>query len=229
MCLGRPRVDCRRYFWEPSTGSLLLLSDGGAWLREEPANAGAGRWRSLNGETGAMELVSAHWDPNDKRWIGGAQDNSVMLTVRHANATDVAVGLIDGDGTVTAVDSNVSPSRLWGAVENMGNANSDEPGPGRRRSRRMADDACHGFGFWRDGHGLFCPPLLKWFSGGQFAQFVNPWTLHANEPTKLVLFGSARKVPEGDRTSPRSNLAQPARWALPCGHPLWGFPMHDMT
>jgi len=75
----------------------------------------------------------------------------------------------------------------------MGNANSDEPGPGRRRSRRMADDACHGFGFWRDGHGLFCPPLLKWFSGGQFAQFVNPWTLHANEPTKLVLFGSAGK------------------------------------
>ena len=188
-----PHVDCRRYFWEPKTSSLILLSDGGAWLREKPSIAKAGRWRSLNGVTGAIELVSANWDPNGKRWIGGAQDNSVMLTIPHANATDVAIGMVDGDGTVTAVDSNVNPSRLWGAVENMGNANSDDPGPGRRRKLLKADpeDDCHGFGFWRDGHGLLCPPLLKWFSGGQFAQFVNPWTLHSNDPTKLILFGSA--------------------------------------
>lgn len=56
-----PHVDCRRYFWEPKTSSLILLSDGGVWLREEPAKRGTGVWRSLNGDTGAMEFVSAHW------------------------------------------------------------------------------------------------------------------------------------------------------------------------
>ena len=200
-----PHVDCRRYFWEPATGSLILLSDGGAWLRETPAARGGGRWRSLNGDTGAMELVSAHWDPHGKRWVGGAQDNSVMITKANATATDVAVGLIDGDGTVTAVDANTVPSRLWGAVENMGNAQSDDPGPGdggsldgedrRRRRDRAADsdgddDDCHGFGYYQEGEGLFCPPLGKWFSGGQFQQFVNPWALQSTDPTQVFLYAS---------------------------------------
>ena len=65
-----PHVDCRRYFWEPQTSSLILLSDGGAWLRESPGQHAAGKWRSLNGVTGAMELISAHWDPNGWRWVG---------------------------------------------------------------------------------------------------------------------------------------------------------------
>ena len=55
-----PHSDCRAYFWEPTRGSLLLLSDGGAFLRTTPEKPG-GRWRSLAGDTGAMELISAHW------------------------------------------------------------------------------------------------------------------------------------------------------------------------
>ena len=59
---SEPHSDCRNYFWEATTGSLMLLSDGGAFLRTEPAAAG-GVWRSLNHNTGAMELISAHLDP----------------------------------------------------------------------------------------------------------------------------------------------------------------------
>lgn len=183
-----PHVDCRRYFWEPQTRSLILLSDGGAWLREQPAQKG-GRWRSLNGDIGAFEIISAHWDPNGKRWVGGAQDNDVVATASNSSAGSVALGFLGGDGTVTAVDSNVNPSRLWGAVENMGYAASDEPGPGREDAEEEAgDDDCHGFGFWRDGDGLLCPPLLSWFSGGSFPQFVNPWALHAMNQTRVLFF-----------------------------------------
>ncbi len=44
-----PHPDCRRQFWEPRTNSLILLSDGGAFMRTKPEAAG-GQWRSLNGE-----------------------------------------------------------------------------------------------------------------------------------------------------------------------------------
>jgi hypothetical protein len=154
-----------------------------------------------------MEFVSAHWDPHGKRFVAGAQDNSVMITVANASATAAAVGLMDGDGTVTAVDANVAPSRLWGAVENMGNGRSDDPGSGDENSfvarpegstdadERADNNACetNGFGFWQDGHpewskgGLFCPDLLKWFSGGQFQQFVSPWALLSNDPTQVII------------------------------------------
>ena len=150
-----------------------------------------------------MELVSAHWDPNGRRWVGGAQDNSVMFTTPNASATDEAIGFIDGDGTSTAVDSTVSPSRLWGAVENMGNWPSDDPGPGLLSKQqpdlslhpsdhhRGDDDSnCTGFGFfWHTD--FVCVPLLKWFGGEQFPQFDNPWTLHAADPTQVFMFAGA--------------------------------------
>ena len=180
-----PHVDCRRYFWEARTNSLILLSDGGAWLRDTPGQKG-GKWRSLNGDVGAFELVSAHWDPNGKRWVGGAQDNDVVATASGSGAGAVALGFLVGDGTGTAVDSSVNPSRLWGSVENMGYAASDEPGLGR--DGEEDGDGCHGFGFWRDGDGLLCPPLLSWFSGGSFPQFFSPWALHSMNQTKVLFF-----------------------------------------
>ena len=229
-----PHVDCRRYFWEPQTKGLILLSDGGAWLRESPGTKGAGKWRSLNGDIGAFEIISAHWDPNGKRWVGGAQDNDVVATMSSnasnggagvGSATAVAFGFLGGDGTVTAVDSSVKPSRLWGAVENMGYAASDEPGPGRETKeddkdeddgedkdeedneddKDDDDDDCHGFGFWRDGDGLLCPPLLSWFSGGSFPQFVNPWALHAQNQTS-VLFFAKPLPPAKDAKHSRSGI-----------------------
>merc|ERR1711957_513244 len=103
-----PHGDCRRYYWEPTTDSLVLLSDGGAFLRERPSETG-GRWRSLAGDTGAMEFLSADWDPVGKRWIGGAQDNSIQVAPVNTKSSSRALGVIGGDGSVTAVDAIASP------------------------------------------------------------------------------------------------------------------------
>ena len=40
-------VDCRQLYWEASTSSLILLSDGGAFRRTEPAKKG-GRWHGAH-------------------------------------------------------------------------------------------------------------------------------------------------------------------------------------
>lgn len=113
-----PHSDCRRYYWEPTTSALVLLSDGGAFLRDLPTSPG-GRWRSLAGDTGAMELLAADWDPVGSRWIGGAQDNDVMVSPVNGSASGVALGIIGGDGSVTAVDAKALPPRLWGATQVM--------------------------------------------------------------------------------------------------------------
>ena len=44
----------RNYYWEPKSGSLVLLSDGGAFLRTGPSKKGGGKWTSLAGDTAAM-------------------------------------------------------------------------------------------------------------------------------------------------------------------------------
>ena len=212
-----PHVDCRRYFWEPVTSSLLLLSDGGAWRRDQPRVHGRGEWHSLAGDIGSMEFVSAHWDPESKRWVGGAQDNDVVFTIPHANKTDVGIGFIGGDGTLTAVDSDVSPSRLWGAVENDGfTADDNHPGDGRAATTveeagdsgsRHGNDAalCNAaaFGFWQ-GAGFVCVPLLKWFTGGQFSQFVQPWALLSTDRSQLLLYANQ------DPTAPLPSPSKPS-------------------
>ena len=53
-----PHSDCRNYYWEPVTSSLIVLNDGGGHMRTAPATPG-GRWTSLSGDTGAMEFISA--------------------------------------------------------------------------------------------------------------------------------------------------------------------------
>jgi hypothetical protein len=178
-----PHADCRSYFWQPESGGLILLSDGGAFLRTNPEAPG-GKWRSLAGNTGAMELVGAHWDPIGKRWVGGAQDNTVMRSPVNVNGTvpplTQATGFIFGDGTVTAVDSSVTPGpRLWGSTQFLGNFADDDAGPHLRASGANDDDTNYGFGFWLEGTGFVGVPLLKWFSVLQFPFFVQPFALDA--------------------------------------------------
>ena len=94
------------------SGSLVLLSDGGAFLRTGPSKKGGGKWTSLAGDTAAMEFVEAKFAKG--RWVGGAQDNTVQLS--NGSATDPAIGYIFGDGTVVDIDavSGAAP-RYWGA------------------------------------------------------------------------------------------------------------------
>ena len=191
---SEPHSDCRSYYWEATTSSLILLSDGGAFLRTKPAQPG-GRWRSLAGDTGAMELISAHWDGASASWVGGAQDNTVMITPPGAKPTDRATGYLFGDGTVTAVDATVSPSRFYGSTQFLGNFLDDDAGPHRRRRRRSSpergrtyhdDDRPCGFGYaTRVGESLVvsCVPLLDHFDIRQIPFFDHPFALDVTAPT----------------------------------------------
>lgn len=184
---SEPHGDCRRYFWEPTTNSLVLLSDGGAFLREKPDKPG-GKWRSLSGDIGAMEMTSADWDPVGHRWVGGAQDNSVQVAPIGTNSSSCALGVVGGDGSVTAVDAAVHPPRLWGATQFLGNV-LDTDGP-QRTGLGVEDDDCAGFGFYQ-GDKYICIPLPKWFKVSQFQYFVQPLALHSIDPTRVFFYARA--------------------------------------
>lgn len=69
---SEPHGDCRNYYWESVSNSLILLSDGGIFLRTQPEKRG-GAWASLAGDIGAMEFISAVYEPKSATWVGGAQ------------------------------------------------------------------------------------------------------------------------------------------------------------
>ena len=62
-----PHCDCRNFAWDAASESLLLVSDGGIFRREQPAAAGKGKWVSSNGDFGGMEFLSATWDAHAAR------------------------------------------------------------------------------------------------------------------------------------------------------------------
>jgi len=189
-----PHGDCRRYFWEPQSKGLIMLSDGGAFIRESPNQQG-GKWRSLAGDTGAMELVCADWDPVGRRWVGGAQDNDVQVAPINTTSTGRAIGVVGGDGSVTAVDAIADPPRLWGATQLLGNiADDDKPTEGDLSDED--DDDCTNFGFYQ-GNKFTCVRLLDWFTVDQFRYFVQPFALHTQDPTQVFVFVSSNKTTPG--------------------------------
>ena len=128
-----PHCDCRNFGWDGASGALLLVSDGGIFRRTRPERAG-GDWLSAIGDYGAMEFLSAAWDPHAHRWVAGAQDNDVQVSPPNASSSAVAAGIVLGDGMATAVDASVSPSRLWGTRQFLGSKRADV----RRRQRARA-------------------------------------------------------------------------------------------
>ena len=193
-----PHGDCRNYYWEPTTGSLILLNDGGAHMRTMPMDAGRGVWKSLSGDTGAMELVSAVYHTPSRTWVGGAQDNCVQLAT-NATAATRAIGFVEGDGTVTAIDPTTKPPRFYGATQFLGNLADGDAHPHRRsrRSRRLEkqraarvvddDDDDHvGFGYATvDASGkveVTGMDVLRWFDIDQFPFFDHPYALNVSSP-----------------------------------------------
>lgn len=180
-----PHGDCRRLFWEPTTRSLIMLSDGFAFLRTQPDTPG-GRWLALSGDIGAMEFVSAVWDPAGKRWVGGAQDNCAQISP--ASPSAMAVGWLGGDGTVVAVDSSVSPSRIWGSTQFLGNFEDDD----KRGALRGDDDDSSQFGFVTCAEEAKCAkdfigiPMLTWFRREQMPFFVQPFALLSTDPSQVL-------------------------------------------
>jgi hypothetical protein len=104
----------------------VLVSDGGVFERDQPrSNLALGRWRSINGNIGAMEFLTAHWDAKGARWVGGAQDNDVQVAPEHCTSQSTALGINFGDGTMTAVDNSVTPTRLYGTTQFYGQRDDD--------------------------------------------------------------------------------------------------------
>ena len=231
-----PHCDCRNWAWRPppsspssssssppsssspspssAQGTIVLVSDGGIFERDLPrAPLAQGGWRSLNGNIGAMEFLTAHWDAADARWVGGAQDNDVQLAPPACAPDDAALGINFGDGTVTAVDNSQTPARIFGTTQFYGQRDLDrvtggrsDAGmgighAGRRRLDGDGDDDDDGSddapGFinsgllFRQGPLTLAVPLEKWFPiSAQFPLFVQPFQLNAAAPTQLVIFAN---------------------------------------
>ena len=194
-----PHGDCRNYYWEPTTSSLILLNDGGAHMRTMPTKKG-GSWHSLSGNTGAMEFISAAYEPTTKSWVAGAQDNCVQFSY-NATPAKRAIGFIEGDGTVVAIDATVKPPRFYGATQFLGNFEDDDaPHSRRRRARRqmavkdddeeeVGDDDRVGFGYATydpsaSKLSLTGIPVLDWFTVSQFPFFDHPYGLNTSGTTK---------------------------------------------
>lgn len=215
-----PHGDCRNLAWQYSvsqdgenasrSGHLLLVSDGGLFARIQPRSPG-GRWVSLNGDYSGLELVSAKYDWVDDRYVAGAQDNCAIVTKINATSRDVGLGFVDGDGTVTAVDSNARPSRLFGTTQFLGVGRIDDDP--REKSRRggyddKEDDGCGGLCMVQ-GEQYIRIPIRDYFPDPSlFPFFVHPYVLNAQDPTRLNIWvnGSSLNIMEdGDGINDESH------------------------
>jgi len=188
-----PHVDCRNYAWYGPGKSLLLVSDGGVFMREQPKTKG-GRWRSANGDIGAMEYLSAAWDTHASRWIAGAQDNDAQVSAAGAGAKARALGVVMGDGTTTAVDNSINPARLFSTIQflgqrdldtaaaSVGTAQDDPP------SDRPSLAFVQGVGADMITVGI---PVKKYFPDAQaFPYFVQAFALNTIDPTMFVFWAN---------------------------------------
>jgi hypothetical protein len=214
-----PHCDCRNLAWHHSKGSLLLVSDGGVFERQVPGakmDPGA-KWRSINGDVGGMELLTAHWDYRLERFVAGAQDNDVQIgPPRSAETHTPAFGFVFGDGTTTAVDNVANPARLYGARQFAGQYSDDQVTGRRHRRAKWGRRAGKGKGAGGgdtgdddddDGGGGGIPPglqfasgdgaervvmevpLTKWFpQPAAFPFFQHPFTLNTVDPQELVVW-----------------------------------------
>ena len=70
------------------------------------------------------------------------------MTPINSTARDVAIGFVEGDGTVTLVDSNAEPSRLFGTTQFLGVGTIDiDPTVSNQPHRGDDDDGCGGLCF----------------------------------------------------------------------------------
>jgi hypothetical protein len=185
-----PHGDCRNFAWDHSKDRLLLATDGGVFARVKPRSHG-GFWLSLNGNYSALELISAHYDPRDDRYVVGAQDNCAIVTKKGGSPSDVGIGFVMGDGTVTMVDSDAVPSRLFGTTQFLGVGTiENDPQQDSTLADETDDDdeGCGGLCF-AQGDKFIQVPLERYFpEPSSFPFFVHPYTLNRQDPTKLLFW-----------------------------------------
>lgn len=200
-----PHGDCRNYAWDENGGEsrLILVSDGGVFARLRPHEVG-GRWISMNGNYAGLELVSAKYDPRDDRYVAGAQDNCAIVTRPGASPLDAGLGFVEGDGTLTMVDSQANPSRMFGTTQFLGVGTIDDD-PKVDSNQLSGDDEdeenCGGFCFVQ-GERYVQIPLETYFSSPAcFPFFVHPYTLNRQDPTLLHIWANCTSEKLNDNAS----------------------------
>ncbi len=156
-----------------------------------------------------------------------------MLSPAGAKPADVALSIVGGDGTVTAVDVKASPPRLYGGVQSFG-TDDDEEEEGRswspdeeedddddeadeeddkdddkeeeeeeeevvvvdnvndKKARRAKGRAARSSGLrFVQGDMIVDIPVPTYFESRQMPFFVQPFTLNAVEPTKVLLWANS--------------------------------------
>jgi hypothetical protein len=101
-----------------SSGNLILSSDGGIYLRNNPQGNGA--WQGLNGNLSVFEPYAVAFDANSKRLAVAAQDNGVSLQSAPGSTLFNAVNL--GDGTNVAINDRTLSglSAFYNSYYNLG-------------------------------------------------------------------------------------------------------------
>lgn len=101
-----------------ASGNLILTSDGGIYLRNNPQ--GDGTWQGLNGDLAAFEGYVVAYDANSKRVGIAAQDNGVLFQATPGSPLFNTIG--SGDGTNIAInDKTLSGlSAIYSSSEDLG-------------------------------------------------------------------------------------------------------------
>jgi autotransporter-associated beta strand protein len=101
-----------------SQGRLILSSDGGIYLRNNPQ--GAGTWQGLNGNMSVFEPYAVAFDANSKRAAIAAQDNGVALQSAPGSSTFNAIHQGDGTNVVINDRTLAGVSAIYSTSQNLG-------------------------------------------------------------------------------------------------------------
>ena len=121
----------------------------------------------------------------------GAQDNCAQVTKPNAEPSDVAVGFVEGDGTVTLIDNVHNPARLFGTTQFLGVGTiSIDPTTTTTGTdlKDDDDDDCGGLCFVQGDKFINVPIDVYFPEPSSFPYFVQPYALNAQNSSELFFW-----------------------------------------
>jgi autotransporter-associated beta strand protein len=180
-----------------SQGNLILSSDGGIYLRNNPT--GAGSWQGMNGNLSVFEPYQVAFDANSKLAAVAAQDNGVSL--QSAPGSLLYNAIHQGDGNNVSFNDRTLASSglsaLYSTSQNLGSLSRMILNSAGQIVSPFPDPANPG------GVAITC-------DGGQDcgtevgAQFGSPFTLNRIDPTRIALGGNVGTYVTVDPLTPAS-------------------------